>query len=177
MVHGIARGHGGTVLVDSELQRGSTFSVLFPAGTSAAAPADVPAMPRILRGHGERILYVDDEAPLVKLAVQCLARLGYRVDGYTSAEEGLAAFRLQPDAFDVVVTDYNMPGSSGMDVALAVLRLRPSMLVALASGYLPPAEADQARAVGIRTTIPKPYTLEALGVAVQRLLAARHQQA
>ena len=179
MVHGIARGHGGTVLVDSEPQRGSTFSVLFPAGTSAASActADVPAAPQAARGRGERILYVDDEAPLVKLAVQRLERLGYRVDGYTSADEGLAAFRLNPDAFDAVVTDYNMPGSSGMDVALAVLRLRPSMLVALASGYLPAAEAEQARAVGIRTTIPKPYTLEELGVAVQRLLAARHEQA
>ena len=84
-----------------------------------------------MRGHGERILYVDDEAPLVMLAVQFLERLGYRVDGYTSAEEALEAFRLQPDAYDAVVTDYNMPGLSGTDVALTVISLRPAMLVAL----------------------------------------------
>jgi two-component system cell cycle sensor histidine kinase/response regulator CckA len=177
MVHGIARGHGGTVLVDSEVRRGSTFTVLFPASISVAAADAAPTMPQALRGHGERILYVDDEGPLVKLVVQFLERLGYRVDGYTSADEALAAFRLQPDAFDAVVTDYNMPGLSGMDVALAVMSQRPSMLVALASGYLRPAEAEHARALGIRATIPKPYTVEELGLAVQRLLHARHGQA
>ena len=133
-------------------------------------------MPEALRGHGERILYLDDEVPLVKLAVRVLERLGYRASGYTSAEEALAAFRLQPDAFDLVVTDYNMPGMSGMDVALTVMSVRPSMLVALASGYLRPAEVEHARALGIRATIPKPYTLEDLGAAVQRLLHARDRQ-
>jgi DNA-binding NtrC family response regulator len=64
-----------------------------------------------------------------------------------------------------------------MDVALAVMGLRPSMPVALASGYLRPAEAEHARALGICATIPKPYTLDDLGVAVQRLLHARHEQA
>ena len=176
MVHGIARGHGGTVLVDSQARRGSTFTVLFPACAAAAATDAAPAPPHALRGHGERILYIDDEAPLVKLVSQFLERLGYRVDGYTSADEALAAFRLQPDAFDAVVTDYNMPGLSGMDVALTVMSLRPSVLVALASGYLRPAEAEHARALGIRATIPKPYTVEELGLAVQRLLHARHEQ-
>jgi two-component system, cell cycle sensor histidine kinase and response regulator CckA len=177
MVHGIARGHGGTVLVESQLRRGSTFRVLFPATVDAAEPPlDEPAVPHALRGHGERILYVDDEEPLVKLAVQFLERLGYRVSGYTRADEALAAFRLQPDAFDVVVTDYNMPGMSGMDVALTAMSLRPSTIVALASGYLRPAEAEHARALGIRATIPKPYTLEELGAVVHRLVHARHEQ-
>jgi PAS domain S-box-containing protein len=177
MVHGIARGHGGTVLVDSALQRGSTFTVLFPAwGGDAVEAADASATAPALRGHGERILYLDDEEPLVKLAVQFLERLGYRVSGHTRADDALAAFRLQPDAFDVVVTDYNMPGLSGMDVASNVMTLRPAMLVALASGYLRPAEAEHARALGIRATIPKPYTLDELGQAVQRLLHTRHEQ-
>jgi PAS domain S-box-containing protein len=177
MVHGIARGHGGTVLVDSAVRRGSTFTVLFPACASVAPDDAAPAVPKALGGHGERILYVDDDAALVKLVVQFLERLGYRVDGYASADEALAAFRQAPDAFDAVVTDYNMPGLSGMDVALAVMSQRPSMLVALASGYLRPAEAEHARALGIRATISKPYTLDEFGGAVQRLLHARHEQA
>ena len=177
MVHGIARSHGGTVLVESELRKGSTFRVLFPVGV--AAPPDEPELtpvPQELRGDGERILYLDDEESLVKLAVSFLERLGYRVCGYTRADEALAAFRLQPDAFDLVVTDYNMPAMSGMDVALAVMSLRPSAIVALASGFLRPAVAEHARALGIRATIRKPFTLEDLGEVVQRLLHARHGQ-
>jgi two-component system cell cycle sensor histidine kinase/response regulator CckA len=178
MVHGIARGHGGAVLVESELRCGSTFKVLFPVCVRGEHDAaDLGAVLPAARGNGERILYLDDEAPLVKLATQFLERLGYRVQGYTGAEEALAAFRLQPDAFDLVVTDYNMPLMSGMDVALTVMSLRPSTFVALASGYLRPAEAEHARALGIRATIRKPYTLEELGAVVQRLLHARHEQA
>ncbi|MEO5820860.1 MAG: PAS domain S-box protein [Vicinamibacteraceae bacterium] len=176
MVHGIARGHGGAVLVESGLRRGSTFKVLFPTcvGGAAEAPDGVP-VPPALRGSGQRILYLDDEESLVKLAVQFLERLGYRVSGFTRADDAIAAFRLDPEAFDAVVTDYNMPGLSGMDVALGVMSVRPSVLVALASGYLRPDEAEHARALGIRDTIPKPFTLEELGLAVQRLLHAHEQ--
>jgi PAS domain S-box-containing protein len=178
MVHGIARGHGGTVLVESQVRRGSTFRVLFPAGAPAAATSvpEEAVVPPASCGSGERILYLDDEEPLVKLAVQFLERLGYRVSGYTSADEALAAFRRDPDAFDLVLTDYNMPGLSGMDVALSMMSVRPSLLVALASGFLRPSEAEHARALGIRATLRKPYTLDELGAAVQRLLLARHRQ-
>ncbi|MFI5075753.1 MAG: PAS domain S-box protein [Vicinamibacteria bacterium] len=176
MVHGIARGHGGTVLVESELHKGSTFRMLLPACVDVATEPELPAVPHELRGDGEWILYLDDEEPLVKLAVSFLERLGYRVSGYTRVEEALAAFRAQPDAFDLVVTDYNMPAMSGMDVALTVMSLRPSVIVALASGYLRPAEAEHARGLGISATIRKPYTLEELGEVVQRLLHARHTQ-
>ncbi len=177
MVHGIARGHGGTVLVESELRKGSTFRVLLPACAEAATDApELPAVPHELRGDGEWILYLDDEEPLVKLAVSFLERLGYRVSGYTRADEALAAFRAQPDAFDLVVTDYNMPAMSGTDVALTVMGLRPSVPVAMASGYLRPAEAEHARGLGILATIRKPYTVEELGEVVQRLLHARHGQ-
>jgi CheY-like chemotaxis protein len=177
MVHGIARGHGGTVLVETELRHGSTFRVLLPACVEAASEeAESSTVPHELRGDGERILYVDDEEPLVKLAVTFLERLGYQVSAYTTAEDALAAFRLQPDAFDLVVTDYNMPGMSGMDVAVTVMSLRPDTIVALASGYLRPAEAEHARALGIRAAVRKPYTLEELGEVMQRLLHARHGQ-
>ena len=76
----------------------------------------------------------------------------------------------------MVVTDYNMPGMSGMDVALTVISERPSAIVAMASGYLRPGEAEHARALGIRATIRKPYRLEDLGSVVRRLLHAPHGQ-
>jgi tetratricopeptide (TPR) repeat protein len=91
-------------------------------------------------------------------------------------DEALAAFRRDPDAFDLVLTDFNMPGLSGMDVALSMMSVRPSTLVALASGFLRPSEAEHARALGIQATLRKPYTLDELGAAVQRLLLARHRQ-
>jgi CheY-like chemotaxis protein len=151
--------------------------VLFPISlhASAGAPEAAP-FPEELRGHGERILFVDDEEPLVSVSGRFLERLGYRVSGHTRPEDALAAFRDRPDAFDLVVTDYNMPSMSGMDVALVVMGLRPDVPVALASGYMRPAEIEHARALGIRATIAKPNSLEELGAIVQRLLHARHEQ-
>jgi CheY-like chemotaxis protein len=176
MVHGIARGHGGAVTVESEPGRGSTFRVYFPAcATAPVEEAQAPPVTDALRGAGERILFLDDEAPLVSLGVRLLERLGYTVAGFTSPDEALAAFRHHPAAFDLLITDYNMPKMSGLDVALAVWEVRPTLPVVLASGYLRPPEIEHARALGIKATVAKPNTLEELGTVLRRLLAARHE--
>jgi PAS domain S-box-containing protein len=180
MVHGIARGHGGAVLVESVPRGGSTFRVLFPVAVGETAdPAPPPsgaAASGAPAGRGARVLYVDDEAQLVTLSVRFLERLGYRVEAYTRPEDALAAFRREPDAYDLVVTDFNMPRLSGLDVAAAVVALRPSVPLVLASGYMRPAEAEQARAVGIGRILSKPYTFDELGLAVHRQLEARRTE-
>ncbi len=173
VVHGIMRSHGGAVVVESEPGRGSTFHLYFPASTEPAA-ATVAAPPAAdIHGHGEHILYLDDEEPLVYLAVRFLERLGYRVTGYTRASEALDAFRADAQSFDLIITDFNMPGMSGMDVAQQLISIRPDAPVVLSSGYLRPAEIEKARSLGVREVILKPNTVEELGPLVQRLLSAR----
>jgi CheY-like chemotaxis protein len=75
-----------------------------------------------------------------------------------------------------VITDYNMPGMSGVDFACEIMRERPTLPVILASGYLRQPEADHARALGIRATLGKPHSIEEIGAAVRRLLPARPGQ-
>jgi len=173
VVHGIVRGHGGAIIVTSQIGKGSTFDLYFPASAEATAASVIEPREQTVPGHGERILFLDDEEPLVFLAVRFLERLGYRVEGYTRAAEALAAFRANPHSYDLVITDYNMPGMSGMEVAQELLRVRPDAPIALASGYVRPAEIDYARTLGIREIILKPNTVEELAPVVQRLLAAR----
>ncbi|HET6337811.1 MAG TPA: response regulator [Polyangiales bacterium] len=173
VVHGIVRGHGGAIFAESQPGRGTTFSVYLPAcpeGTSVIAATDESA-PRHVHGHGEHIMYIDDEESLVYLAVRFLEHVGYRVDGYTRVDDALVAFRARPRSYDVVITDYNMPGMSGMDLAQQLMRIRPDAPVALTTGYLRPAEVEQAHALGIREVIPKPYLVEELGPLVQRMLS------
>lgn len=63
-------------------------------------------------------------------------RQGYSVGGFTDAGQALEAFRVDPYQFDLVVTDFNMPGTSGLQVAAQVMAIRPDISVVLTSGYV-----------------------------------------
>jgi two-component system, cell cycle sensor histidine kinase and response regulator CckA len=179
VVHGIVRGHGGAIFAESQVGDGATFHVYLPvAGVEELTASVSEATPTgEVGGHGERILYIDDEEALVYLAARFLERDGYRVDAFTHVDAALRAFRARPDSYDVVITDFNMPGMSGMELAEQLLRIRPDAPIALSSGYLRPAEIASAHALGIREVFPKPYLIEELGPLVQRMLSGRAGEA
>jgi CheY-like chemotaxis protein len=171
-VHGIMRGHEGAVTVYSQPGKGSTFRLYFPAVGDDAAEVETP--PReVARGRGERVLYVDDEDTLVRLATRILRRLGYEITGHTDPAEALQAFRSRPHDFDVVVTDLSMPGMSGFDLARGLLEIRPETPVVMTSGYLRPEDQETASRIGIRALILKPNTVEELGLVLDKLLRDR----
>jgi CheY-like chemotaxis protein len=174
MVHGIVRAHGGAVIVESRLEVGTRFSIFLPA--SYAGINDAPAktaLPDSVRGQGQRILYIDDEEPLVYLMVRFLEKIGYHIEGHTGPVAGLAAFRANPTRFDLVITDRNMPGLSGVEVAQQVLQIRPEIPVVLVSGYLLPGEVEQARALGVREVVLKPNSVEGFGPLLQRIFSGQ----
>jgi CheY-like chemotaxis protein len=117
-----------------------------------------------------RILYLDDEEPLVFIMKRMLERLGHQVAGFTSAEAALAEFGAAPASFHLVLSDMSMPGMSGIDFATAVLKLRPETLVVIASGYMDPKDAERAKAAGVRDCIRKPNTLDEMRQMVTALL-------
>ena len=101
-----------------------------------------------------------------------LDRQGYRVSGYTDQEEALAAVRANPRQFDLAVTDYNMPGMSGLDVARALREIRADLPVALASGHITDELRASAPAAGVIELIYKPNTVDELCETVARLTKA-----
>jgi CheY-like chemotaxis protein len=169
VVHGIVKSHDGVVLVESNPGRGTTFKLYFPllASQSAHCPGSLADIPR---GAGERVLFVDDEPSLTDVTRRMLERLGYRVVALGSSTEALAAFRADPSAFDLVISDLTMPGLTGAQLALEMRRVRANVPVILSTGYLDRLDPDTARALHARELLIKPYTTEDLATAVHRAL-------
>ena len=165
VAHGIVTDHDGAIIVESALGQGSTFHVYLPAvaGDEARPPAE-----EVVLGHGEHIMYVDDEEALVSVMTRLLKRLGYRSTGYSDADEALRAFRTNPQEFHAVITDMAMPKMSGARLAHELRALRPGMPVAIASGN-ENAEMEAAGRAGI-ARIAKPVSMETLSQMLRTLL-------
>ena len=168
MVHGIMQNHEGAITVDSVLGEGTTFHLYFPA-VERVAPEAQTSSRAILQGHGERVLYVDDEEPLVFLTTRMLERVGYGVTGFTDAAKALEAFRSRPGEFDVAVTDLAMPGMPGHELARELLRIRPDLPIIMTSGYIRPKDSELAKHLGVRDLILKPDTVDELCDCLHRL--------
>jgi CheY-like chemotaxis protein len=173
VVDGIVQGHGGVIKVESHPGQGSAFHLYFPAAAGSAESAATPPPTAPRAGSGQRILFLDDEKALVLIAKAMLERLGYQVHGFTVAEQALAAFKADAAAFDLLVTDYNMPGFSGVELLREVQLIYPDLPVALASGYVTPEIEQEALAAGALALIHKPNDVGELCDTVQRLVQAK----
>jgi PAS domain S-box-containing protein len=170
VVHGIVNGYGGTITVDSELERGTTFDIYLPACPASTVPISEPAA-AIPRGNGERVLYVDDEAVLGDVAQKMMQRLGYEAVVFQRSEAALAAFRRDPHGFDVLITDLTMPVLTGDALIREVLAIRPSFPVLLISGSSGPLSNEAVRKLGVQDVLSKPLGYRGLANALQQVLS------
>jgi signal transduction histidine kinase len=171
VAHGIVAAHGGAIGVESEEGAGSVFRIYLPRIDEAEAVERAMPFAAAPRGRGERVLYIDDDEVMVVMVERLLQRLGYDVVCHHDPHAALAAVRARPEAFDIAVTDLNMPGLSGLDVAREIARLRAELPVIISSGNLPDPLRDDASRAGVRALLHKQYTLEELGPLIERVLA------
>jgi CheY-like chemotaxis protein len=171
LVHGIVDSVGGAIDVATELGRGSTFTVYLPrSGDAGARGVEEDGGLPLPRGDGQRVLIVDDEAPLVRLASETLEDLGYAPVGFTSSLSALREFGANPEGFDAILTDERMPGVTGSTVIREVRRMNPSIPILLMSGYVGAATAQKARELGANEVLKKPLLARELATSLARAL-------
>jgi CheY-like chemotaxis protein/anti-sigma regulatory factor (Ser/Thr protein kinase) len=171
VVQGIVRSCGGAVTVYSELGQGTTFHVYLPRIEGEIAPEPRPA--ESLPTGDERILFVDDENALVDLGRQMLESLGYDVVARASSLEALETFRVQPDAFDLVITDLTMPALTGIDLAKELMAIRPDVPIILCTGFSELINGKQVKEAGIREFVMKPYATRNFANTIRNVLGGK----
>jgi PAS domain S-box-containing protein len=173
VVHGIVQAHGGRIDLSSQPGQGSQFAIVLP---SAAEPDHAPVAANEAPVHpaaaGTRVLYIDDDPTMAVVAQQLLERAGLHARCETDAALAIAHLQADPLAYDVVVTDYNMPELSGTDVARAAHALRPQLPVIVSSGYIDEALLECAQDGRVQGLLNKERTLEDLLPTIGRALAA-----
>jgi len=159
--------------VESVVGSGTTFILMLPVVDPPAAPItgtnDVIAAP----GVGERILYLDDDEALVFLIERLLKRRGFVVTGFSDQQAALDALRQTPDGFDLLITDYNMPGTTGLDVAREARQLCPTLKIIIASGLVTETLQAAADALSIEAVLFKATNIEDYCEAINKVIAHR----
>ncbi len=175
IVHGVVHEHGGHVLVESQRGSGTTFRVLLPVAAREGTPPD-GAPEEAGRDdaalHG-RILLVEDEPSVLGFMRELLQGWGLEVVAASDPADALRWFSLEPEQFDVVLTDHTMPGMTGMELTRALVARRAGVPVVLYSGRSELLDADMVSSAGIRALLAKPVDSAALRAALQDALAAK----
>lgn len=173
LVHGIVTDLGGAIDVTTQAGEGTTFVIWLPVAGETPTPA-VETARTLPHGKGETVMIVDDEGPLVALAEEIIAKLGYEAVGFDSSGVALQAFRAKPERFDVVLTDESMPDLIGTELAREIRLLRPAVPIILMSGYGGAQLTSRAAEIGVNEVLRKPLHSRDLAESLARVLSSVH---
>ncbi|HXG45552.1 MAG TPA: PAS domain S-box protein [Gemmatimonadales bacterium] len=167
-VHGIVKQSGGEIQVQSELDKGTTFTIYLPASESAPV-LRARKVPAPCRG-AECLLVVDDDPEVRRLTARLLERTGFRVQTAGNGPEALRTLESSQEPVHLLLADVMMPGMTGTELAEQVRRRYPGIRVLLTSGYTEAAPVQQGLWAGVAQFLNKPYTPDELTAKVRQVL-------
>ena len=172
-VYGIVKQTGGFITVDSEVGRGTTFTIFLPryhADPNAAVVEPERLTPRDVTGQ-DTILLVEDEEAVRSFAARALKLRGYNVIEAAGGEEALEIVRSARTPIDLIITDVVMPNMDGPTLVRHVRKLKPEIRIIFMSGYAEEAFRRNDEKAEELHFLPKPFGLKQLAAKVKDVLS------
>lgn len=168
VVHGVVKGCKGTLFVESELGKGTSFRIFFPRIEKdvALVVKDFEPLPR----GNEQILLVDDEVFILDSLKPALENLGYIVVVCRDGKKAQDMFSNRPERFDLVIADYSMPNITGIELAEKLMVIKPDIPVIICTGFSDMVTEENAKAAGIKEFLMKPLVTNDIANAIRRVL-------
>jgi PAS domain S-box-containing protein len=178
-VYGIVEQSGGSILVESQPGKGTTFDVYLPEASKPERSSDRPAsVPVRAVGSTARTIFLAEDDDLVrKIAVRTLAQAGYRVMESRSGTDAVEKLRSNPGPFDLLITDVIMPGCGGKQVAECFRERFGELPVVFMSGYADEVLAREGIGSAGSHFLPKPFSPQDLREAVRVAMAESEKAA
>ncbi len=173
IVHGVASKAGGFIEVESALGVGTTFHVYLPIDIGPLTKTDTEFRKQLVKGTG-RLLVVDDLDLVLEFAANFLKQAGYQVFTANSAEAASKVLAQQKLPFDLVFTDYSMPGRNGWQLIQEVATRWPLTKCLLASGYLDDSERGEIAKNPAVRLLNKPYSIAQATTMIAEMLSGRN---
>ncbi len=173
-VQSIVRNHGGTILVDTKLGKGTTMSVILPA-VHEQAPEPVPEVQTAARHASGRVLVMDDEEAILDMMEIILKDLGYEPTSVADGEGAISAYRTamtEGRPFKAVVMDLTIRGGmGGKEAVQGLLAMDPQAKVMVSSGYSDDPIMAHPQEYGFVEVLQKPFTMQDLSVKLSGILS------
>ncbi len=175
VVHGILQSHKARIMVRSKPGAGTGFTIYFPIAATAPShhhsdTGKTPDSPENGQPARASILFADDEQPIRDLVKTYLGKYGYRLTTCTNGAEAWKMFSGNPQQWDLVITDQNMPKMTGMELIENIRRLRADIPVMLATGYSENISARDFVQLNVSAMLHKPTPMNKLLEYVEKTL-------
>lgn len=173
VVHGLIKGHGGGISVNSIPDVRTCFEIFLPVQGQLrdVARKSYGALPL----GQESVLFVEDDEDQLETTPRILESLGYDVTALASPEKAFNMIVDEPGRFDIMITDYDMPQTNGLELSRMVQDVAPDLPILVVSGrrnvlsYVADAEYD---VKSVRKVLMKPYNKTTIADAIREVLAS-----
>jgi CheY-like chemotaxis protein len=166
IVYGIIQSYGGVIDVESEINKGTHFSIFLPATTHKKTSNNIATF-KIPKGKG-KIMLVDDESMLRETVSHMLESMAYDVFLVNDGKEAVGFYEKKSNEIDLIIMDIQMPEMDGIEAASLIWGKDPEAKIIFSSGYADPARLDELRRKGIKEVLRKPYKMNDLAEAIHK---------